>query len=105
MNRWWIAGAGALGLALAAHSVHRGRHQGRAVESAGGRTADRLPGTCRVPAKAAPLDHTVKDMNGNDVRLADYKGKVNLLQLISAGISAWQGPTRWPKLRKITLPL
>ena len=29
--------------------------------------------------KAAPLDYTVKDMNGADVHLASYKGKIILL--------------------------
>jgi thiol-disulfide isomerase/thioredoxin len=33
----------------------------------------------KVVGKMAPLDYTVKDMNGADVRLASFKGKVILL--------------------------
>jgi thiol-disulfide isomerase/thioredoxin len=34
---------------------------------------------CAADAKAANLDFTLKDIDGKDVRLADYKGKVVLL--------------------------
>jgi len=34
---------------------------------------------CAADAKPANLDFTLKDVNGKDVRLADYKGKVVLL--------------------------
>jgi thiol-disulfide isomerase/thioredoxin len=33
----------------------------------------------KATGKDAPLDYTVKDMNGNDVRLSSFKGKVILL--------------------------
>ena len=36
-------------------------------------------GACAADAKSANLDFTLKDVNGKDVRLADYKGKVVLL--------------------------
>ena len=36
-------------------------------------------GACPANAPAANLDFTVKDMHGSDVRFADYKGKVVLL--------------------------
>ncbi len=36
-------------------------------------------GSCAANAPAANLNFTLKDMNGKDVRLADYKGKVILL--------------------------
>lgn len=37
------------------------------------------PDDAKVVGKMAPLDYTVKDMNGADVRLASFKGKVILL--------------------------
>jgi thiol-disulfide isomerase/thioredoxin len=36
-------------------------------------------GACAADAKPANLDFTLKDVDGKDVRLADYKGKVVLL--------------------------
>jgi peroxiredoxin len=68
--RWIIAAVGALGLALVTVYVPKPW-----TRSAGG------PGTsaCPANAKVANLDFTMKDMNGRDVRLADFKGKVILL--------------------------
>jgi peroxiredoxin len=40
------------------------------------------------PAGVANLDLTLKDMNGNDVKLADYRGKVILLNVWAT----WCGP-------------
>jgi peroxiredoxin len=84
MNRWWIAAAAAFGLALAAIPFIAGDTRG----SAQGSTRSAAAGVCRVPAKSATLNYTLKDMNGKDVHLADYKGKVIMLNFWAT----WCGP-------------
>jgi peroxiredoxin len=68
-TRWIVAAVGALALALLTMNVplpffHR----------------QPAPGSsCPAGAKAANLDFTLKDINNRSVRLADFKGKVILL--------------------------
>jgi cytochrome c biogenesis protein CcmG/thiol:disulfide interchange protein DsbE len=69
--RWTLATASALSLALLTLPVDLPWHQ----DDAHAATA----GACPANAKPANLNFTLKDINGKDVRLSDYKGKVILL--------------------------
>ena len=50
-----------------------------AGEAAAGQGGGNGGGACPANAPAANLDFTIEDMHGRDVRLADHKGKVVLL--------------------------
>jgi cytochrome c biogenesis protein CcmG, thiol:disulfide interchange protein DsbE len=76
-TRWMIAAACAVGVGVLTASALLGPTSPGAVEEANGSDPARVPGTCLT--KQANLDFTVKDMNGARVRLADYKGKVLLI--------------------------
>lgn len=83
--RWIVAAAAGMAIAVFAMPLLLGgpeRVTPSEPESAGG--------TCTAKPGPAKLDFTVKDMNGGDVRLTEYKGKVILLNYWAT----WCGPCK-----------
>ena len=84
--RWIVAGAAFVGIAVFAMPLLLGKPDAPA-EVAG---TDATSGVCLAKKSPAKLDFRVKDMNGAEVRLADYKGKVILLNYWAT----WCGPCK-----------
>ena len=76
-TRWIIAVTTAVGAGVLAMSMMLGPSRGVEVDKSSAASDKDKPG-CKSEGPAN-LEFTVKDMNGASVRLADYKGKVMLI--------------------------
>ena len=70
-SRWLLIAAGAVVVVMLALAVPWSSRS----NTANGAAAN----VCDTDSKAADMNFTLKDMNGKDVRLADFKGKVVIL--------------------------
>ena len=88
--RWLVAAAIGVGLAVFAMPWLLGRSGTESLDSPEPSDPSATANVCAAKKTAAKLDFTVKDMHGAEVTLADFKGKVILLNYWAT----WCGPCK-----------